>query len=166
MIKGFDMDGTLIAYEQGYVPNNDLNYHLIDQVVNPGDKIAILTNQGGIPLGYRTDEQFADRFLAVRHYLEVGCRAKVVELQVALWHEKATRLQITNAALDLMGIYYVRNDMRYLIWPQPDYRKPQPRMLEIANVGIYYGDSDEDEQAAAAAGVQFVRVPRFMGGES
>lgn len=166
MIKGFDMDGTLISYEQGYVPNNDLNYHLIDQVVNPGDKIAILTNQGGIPLGYRTVGQFVARLFHIKQYIQNVRRAKVVELQVALWHEKTTRLQITNAALDLMGIYYVRNDMRYLIWPQPDYRKPQPRMLEIANVGIYYGDSDEDEQAAAAAGVQFVRVPRFMGGES
>ena len=160
MIKGFDLDGTLIAYGDG----SDINFKLIDQVVNPGDKIAILTNQGGIPLGYRTVEQFADRFLGLRHYLEVGCRAKVVELQVALWHEKATRSQIMVAALNLTSVYYVRHDMRCLIWPQPDYRKPQSRMLEIADVGVYYGDSDEDERAAAAAGVQFVRVPRFVGG--
>lgn len=162
MIKGFDMDGTLIAYGDG----RGINYDLIDQVVNPGDKVAILTNQGGIPLGYRTVKQFVERFTGLRHYLEVGCGVKVVGLQVALWHKKATRDQIAAAFMELADVYYVEgnNEMIPFIWIPPHCRKPDPFMLQVANVGIYYGDSDEDEQAAAAAGVQFVRVPRFMGG--
>lgn len=164
MIKGFDMDGTLIAYGE----SGDINYDLIDQVVNPGDKVAILTNQGGIPLGYRTVKQFVGRFTGLRYYLEVGCGAKVVGLQVALWHEKATRDQISAAFTGLIDVYYVKgsDEMIAFIWITPRSRKPDPFMLQVANVGIYYGDSDEDEQAAAAAGVAFVRVPRFMGGES
>lgn len=164
IIKGFDMDGTLIAYEQGYVPDNTINYDLIDQVIDRGDKVAILTNQGGIPLGYRTAGLFVARFSHVKQYIQDVRRAKVVELQVALWHEKATREQIAAAFLELSGVYYPDASMHCMVWAQQAYRKPEPRMLQIAGVGIYYGDSDEDERAAAAAGVQFVRVPRFMGG--
>lgn len=164
MIKGFDMDGTLIAYGDG----RGINYDLIDQVIDPGDKVSILTNQGGIPLGYRTVGQFVARLFHIKQYIQNVRRAKVVGLQVALWHEKATRDQIAAAFMELADVYYVEgnNEMIPFIWIPPHCRKPNPFMLQIANIGIYYGDSGEDEQAAAAAGVQFVRVPRFMGGES
>lgn len=161
IIKGFDLDGTLTAYGDGH----GLNYDLIDQVIDRGDKVAVLSNQGGISLGYRTVGQFVARFFHVKQYIQNVRRAKVVELQVALWHEKATREQIAAAFLELSGVYYPDSSMHCMVWAQQPYRKPEPRMLQIAGVGIYYGDSDEDERAAAAAGVQFVRVPRFMGGE-
>jgi phosphoglycolate phosphatase-like HAD superfamily hydrolase len=35
-------------------------------------------------------------------------------------------------------------------------------MLRVAGATIYYGDSPEDAAAAAAAGVPFVAVPRFL----
>ena len=42
-------------------------------------------------------------------------------------------------------------------------RKPQPLMLHSVMASEYWGDSDEDGEAAAAAGVPFVNVERFLG---
>lgn len=48
---------------------------------------------------------------------------------------------------------------------EEDARKPSPKMLEVSNATCYYGDSDEDAQAAKAAGIEFVRVERFFFGK-
>ena len=40
-------------------------------------------------------------------------------------------------------------------------RKPEPYMLGLTKIEAYYGDSPEDRQAAEAAGIPFVSVPRF-----
>ncbi|GIV73526.1 hypothetical protein [Caldilinea sp.] len=77
----------------------------------------------------------------------------------AAWIEQAARR--TRDRLRLIGRR--RPDMVWHVYTTVRSRKPAPYMLKAAGVDMYYGDSVEDEQAAAAAGVQFVEVRRFFG---
>ena len=160
-----DLDGTLVSYGNGPI---QANQELIDQVVWPGDEVIIVTNQGGIALGYRTVANFIERIAAAKSAIEAR-GATLVWVSIGLWHPRATQggLKGTEEAIRLM-LPLVLGDKSWHLSALPKFRKPSGLMLStLFDLWdfTYCGDSDEDEGEAAAAGVPFVRVERFMGGE-
>jgi hypothetical protein len=127
------------------------------------DRLWLVTNQGMIPfsmhdpLHFPTAEDFRHRLI----YL-VGALAlagiKVAGLDAAVFHPKAPHEAVRWAekelALSLAGL-----NLTCFVHLDPLSRKPGPFMLKRAGLTCYYGDSDEDAQAAS--GIEFIRVPRF-----
>lgn len=149
-----------------------VNHALIAQLAKETDRIALVTNQGGLGFGwqqrnradgrkYPAPADFVQRLgVLVKALAEAGIR--VDSVHVSLYHhahETALLIEIRSElgplAENATGVY----PKIYII---PDSRKPFPKMLYAAHATVYYGDSDEDEQAAQAAGCRFVRVPRFF----
>jgi hypothetical protein len=169
---GCDFDGTLANY--GFVVGETVkvNVPLLGQL--RGSEISILTNQGGLPFGimnrdrldgrkYPQPVDFVTRFKDFVGIAKGYYDITVVQLQIALFHPKADNkyiLEANHLLFDLILEYNPRFDFR--IYLTEAYRKPNPRMLELAEIDIYYGDSDEDEGAALEAGVEFVKVERFI----
>lgn len=159
----FDLDGTLVSYGNGPI---QVNQDLIDQVVGPGDEVIIVTNQGGIPLGYRTVANFVERIAAAKSAIEAR-GATLVYVMISLYHDRATTAELAWESAEIKLLLPMEIGVSFSVFATSSYRKPSGIMLGsfyTANP-TYYGDSDEDEGEAAAAGVPFVRVERFMGGE-
>ncbi len=157
---GLDLDGTLVNYGDG---NIVVNEELIDQFLKPGDEVVIVTNQGGVTLGYRTARNFVDRLMAVdRALFHRGLRLGTT--CVSVFHPKAT-LERVNYVAHEMYEQTTWAHMNVYVHRTPESRKPGGAMLTWDDMACYIGDSDEDEAAAEAAGVSFVRVPRFIGEE-
>ena len=162
---GFDLDGTLVNYGDGDIV---VNKGLIDQFLKPGDKVAVITNQGGVPLGYRTAEKVIVKLAAAKRSLDER-GVEIAMVMVSTYHPKATRLAMDAAATDVF-VAGKKIGLPMRVWSEDFTRKPEPGMFKLLTAFVheqldcYIGDSDEDEAAAEAAGVSFVRVPRFMGG--
>jgi len=168
----FDLDGTLVEYGDGV----QVNHKLIDQVIGNGDikTAVIVTNQGGIPLGYRTAFQFVYRLDAVVGAI-IKAGGNVPFVVVSLWHSKSNEAQRFDAEAEMSAMSPLYNPwIKHLshtntrVFRDREYRKPSGEMTEYLgikhNVTAFYGDSDDDEGEAAAAGVPFIRVDRFTGG--
>lgn len=168
-----DIDGTLLDYD--YIPGQPpkINYALIEQL--RGKEIALVTNQGGLPFGvkgairkdgrpYPTPEDFIDR---LKYLLEALHQSDITVcgIQICIYHPKADPYSIDVAhgcLLDGLDQIDQSKTGTYIYWIE-HFRKPNPAMLIEAGATIYYGDSDEDEEAAANARIKFVRVDRFTG---
>jgi histidinol phosphatase-like enzyme len=166
-MKTFDIDGTLLDY--GYLPGGEplLNHALIDTLL-PGEQIALVTNQGGLAFGlmnagqYPKPEDFVRRLKTLVNAL--SGRSVIVKSVMA-----CTALDGISPGLASQVAYEVSE-----LWERPPFpltifhgrseRKPSPYMLARSRATVYYGDSDEDEKAAANAGIPFVRVERFTSG--
>lgn len=168
----FDLDGTLVEYGDG----TRVNHALIDQVIGNGDikTAVIVTNQGGIPLGFRAVSQFEYRLDAVVGAI-INAGGNVPFVVISLWHDKSNEVQRFNAEADVSAMSLLYNPwIKHLshtnirVFRDREYRKPSGEMTEYLgikyNVIAFYGDSDDDEGEAAAAGVPFIRVDRFTGG--
>lgn len=165
-----DLDGTLLDYSpEG--PEPRVNPAVIAALQARGvTEVAICTNQGGLPFGvldykrkdnrpYPKPEQFAVRLrAAIAALTDAGIRIACV--RVSLWHDYATEDALAMAAIQVKSVHYGVPVMVYTI---PAFRKPNPFMLYWVGATEYWGDSDEDAQAAHNAGVPFVRVERFLG---
>lgn len=170
-----DIDGTLLDYN--YMPGvaPKINRALIDELVAAKvQEVALVTNQGGLPWGVqnnrRTDgrkypmpEDFVERFCALRtafHAAGIG----VPVLRICVYHPKAPAALVEQAAtllrktLDDAGVI-----CDWHVYATARARKPAPFMLHSVGATVYFGDSDEDAQAAHAAGINFVHVARFVG---
>lgn len=175
MLIGCDIDGTLLDYN--YIPGAipDVNIDLIRQFRRDGvDEITLISNQGGLSFGvqgierkdgrgYPMPEDFVKRSIYLYGALALqGVHARA--LFVCTHHPRASADSCLHAAhnLDVMMDRVAQRLLRF-VYNDAAYRKPKPRMLIEASIDRYYGDSDEDEQAAGAAGIEFVRVPRFFG---
>lgn len=167
-----DLDGTLVEYGDGV----QVNHKLIDQVIGNGDikTAVIVTNQGGIPLGYRTAFQFMYRLNAVAEAI-VRAGGTVLFVTVCVWHKKASKDRVLVARADTLSLCsdctpwtHALTETNIRVFTDAIYRKPSGEMTQYLgikySVTAFYGDSDDDEGEAAAAGVPFIRVDRFTGG--
>lgn len=170
-MKTFDIDGTLLDYD--YIPGEQpkVNWSLISSFA--GETISLVTNQGGLVFGtmdakrkdgrnYPKPLDFIKRVSALLHALR-KMNIEVHRIHVCVYHPKATAEIIDQVVSELDSI--IENscpDLLLIIWRKESERKPSPFMLQVAGASSYYGDSDEDEQAATAAEIPFFRVDRFM----
>lgn len=168
--KGFDLDGTLIAY--GTPPGGKvvINEKLIDQLLMRGDSIAIISNQGGVPFALNgatnmpMPEDIAVRLRALTDYL-AGKGVHISGIYVCAFHERARADRVVEASRKIVSACADLGITNIVSYMSVHARKPDPFMITTSGVEVYFGDSSEDEQAAAAAGIEFVRVERFTGKE-
>lgn len=159
-----DLDGTILNYGS-HVTEIRINHALLSLLPRQRQPVVILTNQGGVALwrsdpnkypspehvGWRLDA--ACTFLAEREY-------QTVAIYASCYHPRAQAVDVQWAAATLRGeIASLVPSWR--VYTTERARKPHPLMLRAAGATVYYGDSPEDGQAAAAAGIPFVSVPRF-----
>lgn len=160
-----DLDGTILNYGN-HVTDCRVNYNFIGQLIADGVRhIDIITNQGGLvwhaasPEKYPSPARFVERLRVAIDALGVAGIA-VVAVRVAFYHPKAKTVHIATVSDE---VYFASPDRERIVrYEEPEARKPGTLMFEEAGVTRYYGDSDEDERAAAAHGCEFVRVERFL----
>jgi len=164
-----DIDGTLLDYDllPGQPPA--INTALLAQLT--GKSIALVTNQGGLAFGWAGRDRTEGRkfpspadFMQRLSALMQACAAAnitIKHLHVCIFHPKANMEIIGEVQYALFRLLCNMPFQSY-IHTDSEHRKPSPAMLQEAGATIYYGDSDDDEQAAQAAGIEFVRVERFM----
>lgn len=169
-----DLDGTLVAdaiveietekgtklqrrqhelFHEPVLLENRLN--VLDTAREEGDSFAIVTNQGGVAWGYHTQAEVYQRIgCALRQLAFFG--GQPFSVHVCFAHERAT---VDGFKADA------------------ERRKPSPAMLNEAveahgltghefeggSQVLMVGDRDEDYEAAAAAGVDFVPAEDFFG---
>lgn len=164
---GSDIDGTLLDYNYSEGAPT-INYKLIQQWRNRS--VILITNQGGLAFGvqglkrkdgrpYPTPELFLSRLDALVKTLR-SCDIAVPLVYVSLYHDNAP-ISTTIRVRDILEGEFVQRSFGGHIHISKFYRKPNRAMLLLAGISVYYGDSDEDEEAAKNAGVEFVRVSRF-----
>ena len=169
-----DLDGTLLDYSPEELQPR-VNSAVLEKLRCLGVRhVAICTNQGGLGFGvlgakrkdgrgYPTPIDFMRRIAYARPVLlENGIR--VAAVRVSLYHPAAdtnpqVAAAIQRAARQLRAPLAATAPWR--VYTTAAARKPQPLMLRSVGATEYWGDSDEDAQAAAAAGIPFVRVERF-----
>ena len=169
-----DLDGTLLDYS----PESDsprVNWTVIRALAERGvTAVAIVTNQGGPPwfvMGvlrkdgrpYPSPAQFLNRLaVAVDALSRYGIR--VAAVRVCVYHPRAAAHAVQRAALEVRaGMQRAAMTGDWHVYTTARARKPQPLMLRSVRAAEYWGDSEEDGEAARAAGVPFVRVERFLG---
>ncbi len=164
-----DLDGTMIGYSTPRGVRPTINEKLIDQLMEPGDRVVIVTNQGGIPYSFMgrnqmpTPQDFVDRVAALAEFLasrEIAIKA----VYVCVYHPYAEEQAIKQAANGIRDLTLGKLP-RFVIFYGANARKPSGMMLRLCRADRYFGDSDEDMMAALDAGVPFTRVERFTGGE-
>ena len=175
-----DLDGTIIDHGGNSSPY--INHALISALAARGVReVAICTNQGGLcfcVLGYSpknggaypSAETFDMRLAIARNALAmhgITCRS----VRVCVWHDAANRqpeiaAAVKTAARQVRRKLAARNsrfrsEVDWTVYTTAAARMPSPLMLRSVGATEYWGDSDENEGAARAAGVPFVRVERF-----
>ena len=169
-----DLDGTLLDYApEG--PRPRVNWAVIRELRRRGVKqVAIVTNQGGLPWfvmdvlrkdgrPYPSPAQFLNR-LAVAVDALSRYEIKVDDVRVSCYHPRADEAAIQRAATEVRaGIQRAIIAGDWHVYTTARARKPEPLMLRSVGATEYWGDSPEDEGAARAAGVPFVKVERFFG---
>ena len=167
MSRCFDLDGTLLNYGNEAFTTH-VNTALLDTLVGTPDApvfIKIATNQGGLQFGedgikkFPTVSYFTDRIIRLMD----ACRERNIYIDrvfACIYHPKGDQ-QLEAYVRDEITASSIGRSITVL--NDASYRKPAPGMLQMAQCDLYYGDSDEDEQAAQAAGIPFIRVDRFHG---
>ena len=173
-----DLDGTLLDYSpEGERPV--VNWLALNELQRRGvPRVAILTNQGGLGFGvmgslrkdgrpYPTPHQFYVR-LGVAISALAQRRINVETVRVSCWHPAAetqpeVAAAVQKAAQEVRVLLAPLHWVDWRVYTTARARKPQPLMLRSVGATEYWGDSPEDEGAARAAGVPFVKVERFFG---
>ena len=168
---GCDFDGTLTDYGFQAGSPVKVNTPLLETL--RGSEITIITNQGGLAFGIMQSNRVDGRkyplpidfFNRYRDFVAIAKNfdVKVIQLQIALFHPKAQQHYVDlvkDELFDLLVTHNSRFDFR--IYLTEHYRKPHSNMLELAEIEIYYGDSDEDQAAALEAGIEFMKVERYI----
>lgn len=158
---GADIDGTLLNYGKRPGEPDVANLKLIKAIAKETSEIALITNQGGIGIGF---VDVADWVKRVRFL--VGILAEhnidVKSIQISIYHDKADPELLPRQSQKLADALWKEFDFSYAVFIAPNSRKPHPLMLDAASVNIYYGDSQEDEDAAKWSRQTFFRkVERF-----
>ena len=174
MIIATDFDGTVANYGAAVGSVPEFNTALLLQWVQFGvTGVAVATNQGALGMGllewktpegapYPSPSHFARRINEFHAALRVY-GIPLVCVKVATYHTRVPLddcIRAANLLKDLVSLDVLLGVSWMRAW-----RKPSPLMLlgMPSTPAIFYGDSDEDEQAAQAAGIPFVRVERFCG---
>ena len=173
----FDKDGTLtttvsgekfVQYpeDQKIIPGMD---KALSKAKEMGYKIAVASNQMGIYFGYKTKKQANQEF----EYL--GTLFPEIEIAVFCPDEGET-MSIVNYENQSIFTFYLSDCNTFIRDNGYDYqlnsfRKPEPGMLHFLiaflefdgkqNKIIYVGDREEDELAAAKAGIKFIKADLF-----
>jgi len=170
-VIALDLDGTLLDYSPASGAPR-VNPAAIDMLIARGvSRVAIVTNQGGLPFGvagkrrkdgqpYPTPAQFCAR-LDAAHRALTRRGIHIIAVRVSCWHAYADPATIQLAARQ------VRDFGRgfgsdWTVYATERARKPAAFMLHSVGATEYWGDSPEDAQAAANAGISFVAVQRFV----
>jgi len=160
-----DFDGVIANYGD-HTTTTRINTGLLALLPRERQPVAICTNQGGMafsrrnPARYPTPLQVAQRLNAGRNFLTRN-GYPVAAIFVSAYHPKADAADIQRVAQELRELIAVIVPA-WRIYTTERARKPHPLMLGAAGATCYYGDSPEDAQAAQAAGIPFVAVPRFL----
>jgi len=158
-----DFDGVIANYGD-HASQTRYNPGLLSLL--PGRQpVAIATNQGGMVFSRHNPERYPSP-LRVAQRLLGGCNFlrrngyPVQALYISAFHPKAADADIQAVAAHLRELISVIAPV-WRVYTTERARKPHPLMLRAAGATVYYGDSPEDAQAAQAAGIPFVAVPRF-----
>ena len=160
-----DFDGVIANYGD-HATSTRINTGLLALLPCERQPVAICTNQGGMafsrrnPARYPTPLQVAQRLNAGRNFLTRN-GYPVAAIFVSTYHPKADAADIQRVAQELRELIAVIVPA-WRIYTTERARKPHPLMLGAAGATCYYGDSPEDAQAAQAAGIPFILVPRFV----
>ena len=160
-----DFDGVIANYGD-HTTTTRINTGLLALLPRERQPVAICTNQGGMafsrhnPAKYPTPQRVALRLNAGCNFLARN-GYPVAAVLVSAYHPKADAADIQRAAQDLRELLALFAPA-WRVYTTERARKPHPLMLRAAGATCYYGDSPEDQQAAQAAGVPFVAVPRFV----
>ncbi len=160
-----DFDGVVANYND-HTTTIRINTGLLALLPRRHQPVAICTNQGGMafshhnPARYPTPQRVAQRLHAGFTFLAQS-GYPVAAILASAYHPKADAADIQAVAQELRELVAVFAP-RWCVYTTERSRKPNPLMLRAAGATCYYGDSPEDAQAAAAAGVPFVAVPRFL----
>ena len=160
-----DFDGVIANYGD-HTTTTRLNTALLALLPRQRQPIAICTNQGGMafsrrnPARYPTPQRVAQRLHAGCAFLSQS-GYPVASILISAYHPKADAAAIQSVAQELRELLDVFAPA-WRVYTTERARKPHPLMLRAAGATVYYGDSPEDGQAASAAGVPFVEVPRFL----
>lgn len=150
-----DLDGTILNYGGHATEATRYNLALLPMLPPPAT-VAIRYH----PDRYPTPLRVADRISDACNFL---CRHRysVEAIYISCYHPKAQETDIQAAAQRLREFISLLAPV-WCIYTTARSRKPSPLMLRAARATAYYGDSAEDAEAAAAAGIPFVAVPRFQ----
>lgn len=161
---GLDLDGTILNY--GDHTQLRPNRALFD-LLPPPQPVVIISNQGGVvfsqadPAKYPSPQRVAERLAFAASFL-AKAGYPLVAIHLSVYHPKASPGNITDAAIALRKIIPLRiTGASMHVYIGAASRKPGPFMLKAADATTYAGDSPEDRQAAAAAGIPFIHIPRF-----
>ena len=160
-----DFDGVIANYGD-HTTTTRLNTALLALLPRQRQPIAICTNQGGMafsrrnPARYPTPQRVAQRLHAGCAFLSQS-GYPVASILISAYHPKADAADIQAVAQELRALLALFAPA-WRVYTTERARKPHPLMLRAAGATVYYGDSPEDGQAASAAGVPFVEVPRFL----
>lgn len=157
MLAIFDLDDTLIS---GYMDEPDQAYdrwHVLPgrgerlaELLATGHTIGIVTNQGGVALGYMPEEQAYAKIAQALDTLGLPADTTVA---MCFGHPES-------------------QDPRYNAPEVVARRKPSGTMIReiiaahptaAASGVIYVGDRPEDHAAAANAGVPFIHAEQYFG---
>jgi histidinol phosphatase-like enzyme len=161
-----DLDGTVINYDSR---DGDVRFNtdfLAKLRARKVQRIHIVTNQGGCvfhdsdPAKYPSVDLVAVRIRAAIHWLRWE-GIQVDHVLACTYHPRASELQCAQLRSSMRTALLRVGINRVLTFSEAQMRKPEPGMLLRCKVSIYFGDDNTDEQAARAAGIEFVRVKRF-----
>ena len=160
-----DIDGTILNYN-AHTKETRYNLELLTMLArNETRLVALVTNQGGMSLSFSNSGEYpmpsrvAQRINDACTFLRRNGYS-AMSVHVSCYHTKATNADIQKAAAKLREFLSLGH-FSWTVYTTERARKPHPLMLRAAGATVYYGDSPEDGQASAAAGIPFVSVPRF-----
>lgn len=156
----FDVDGTIAERD-----TTDLLPGVAEWFAANQTAVAFATNQGGVGLRY---------WMETAGFGEPE-KYPTEEMIIKRLHALADRLQVSRLNLYASFAYQSKSSGKWapsendgLFWERA-WRKPEPGMLihaiEMAGAksAVMVGDSKEDEQAANAAGIDFIHADEFFG---
>lgn len=176
-VIAFDIDGVLADY--GYSNMPKINVAFLDEMKSEyGSRVAfaLVSNQGGLPFGVQSvrlpdGNTYPVPLTCARRLYAVSMAFRhrgmnIAHVRYCVFHPTADRTSIQTAAKELrfhIGRHADHFGYSWHVYSTQAARKPNPLMLLSVGASAYYGDSDEDEQAAQAARIPFHRVRRFTG---
>lgn len=156
-----DIDGTLLNYGKKKNDSDIANALLIEHLAKETTSVTLVTNQGPLALSLVSATEFTERIEALHHWLHRK-DITIVALYISLWHEKADPAKLPAIKEELV-LELFHMPFEVFVYTDSEWRKPSPRMLLAAEADVFYGDSVEDMEAAAAAGCKWVKVACFDG---
>jgi len=169
MLYIFDADGTLCDRQSG-----ELLPDVAEKIATlPSDSIlTICTNQGGVGLrywmekdGFGEPKKYPTESQVKNQYRRIAKQIGAQRVYLSFAYQSKTSGKWGPVPNDSL----ITPRERDTIW-SPEWRKPAPGMLLAAladhncdkSDAVFIGDSDEDQEAAANAGIKFVHADEFF----